>query len=140
MNESQELKMLERAVTAFGRFRKRWAILEGLSRFVLAGPGLLLLWVLLDWGIGLPVWPRLILFGLICLAGLVAFAWWFVPALFRRLDPTRETLLIEELKGTLDNLLIGALQLGRESVASTEALPHSSLLVNELVNRASQEV
>ena len=30
-----------------------------------------------QFGIGLPVWPRLILFAVICLAGLVAFAWWF---------------------------------------------------------------
>jgi len=111
------------AVLGFGWFRKRWFMLEGLGAFVLAGPGLLLLWFLLDCAVGLPAWPLLVSFALICAVGLWAAARWLVRPLLRRVQLEREALLIEQLHGGLDNQIIGSLQLGREVAQA----PHPTL-------------
>jgi hypothetical protein len=135
------LSSLTSALTRFGRFRKRWAVLDGMSRFVLLGPGLLFGWLLLDAAVEFPSWLLLALFVAIGAAGLFAAAWWLLPALLRKLDPEREALVIEALRGGLDNLLIGALQLGREvAAAAGRRLSYSSVLVERLVARAAEEL
>jgi hypothetical protein len=131
---------LTTALRAFGWCRWRWAVLAGLGRAVLAGPGLLLAWVLLDWAARLPPWPLILLFALALVAGLAGTLWWFLPPLCRRVQPEREALLIEARHGRLDNLLIGALQLGREAAATTGPLRHSPVLVAALVARAVDEL
>ena len=128
---------LARALRAFGRFRKRWSVLEGLARFLLAGPGTLLAWFLVDWLIGLPAWPLLISFGLVVGVGLWAAAWRLLRPMLRRVQIEREALVAESLHGGLDNQLIGALQLGREVAERTEPLGYSPNLVAALVHRAA---
>ena len=44
---------------SFGRYRKQWELFHGFARFVILGPGLLLLWFAADALIGLPPWPLL---------------------------------------------------------------------------------
>ena len=128
---------LARALRAFGRFRKRWSVLEGLARFLLAGPGTLLAWFLVDWLIGLPAWPLLISFGLVVGVGLWAAAWRLLRPMLRRVQIEREALVAESLHGGLDNQLIGALQLGREVAEARGPLGYSGGLVEALVARTA---
>lgn len=105
---------LDRALLGFGQYRKRWELLHGASKFVLAGPGLLLLWFALDVLLLLPAWPLFISFVLIVLvSGVALFKWVLRPAL-RPVYADKEALIIEALHGRLDNQLIGSLQLGAE--------------------------
>jgi len=105
---------LDRALLGFGQYRKRWEMLHGASKFILAGPGLLLLWFAVDVLLLLPAWPLFISFVLIVGAtGVALFKWVLRPAL-RPVYAEKEALIIEALHGRLDNQLIGSLQLGAE--------------------------
>ncbi len=134
-----EYESVRNAVLRFGRFRKRWAVLEGLGLFLLAGPGLLLAWILLDWAVGLPAWPLVILFALVCAAGVYAVVRWLAPPPLRPVEPDREALLIEDLHGELDNQVIGALQLGREAEDAARR-GHSRSLVTALVRATAERL
>ena len=125
-----QLDSLRRLVRRFGGFRWRWSVLHGLALAVLALPGSLLVWFLLDWALKLPPWPLVILFAVAAVGGLAAAIVWGLPPLFRRVKVEREALVIESLDqsrpqspdqsagkspgGGLDNQLIGSLQLGEE--------------------------
>ena len=138
---NRPLHLLERALLRFGRFRKRWAVLEGLGWFVLLGPGALLVWGVLDWAARLPAWPLLVSFGLGIGLGLWAAVWRFARPMFRRIRDEREALLIESLHGELDNQLIGSLQLGREvDAAAGKPLAYSAGLVAALVERTASRL
>ena len=137
-----QLESLRRAVRRFGGFRKRWSVLHGVALGVLALPGSLLLWFLLDWALKLPPWPLVILFVVAAVAGLVAALVWVVPPLFRRVSLEREAVVIESLhrsrKGGLDNQLIGSLQLGEEAARSGgRPLGHSAEFVSILLDQAA---
>jgi len=137
------LSVLRRLVDGFGRFRKAWAGLEGLARFTLIGPGALLFWFLLDWAVTLPAWPLLITFGLAVAAILWSAPWYGLRPWLRRVRREEEALLIESLHGDLDNVVIGALQLGTEWTEAEvvgRRLVHSPLLVQALLARAGSTV
>ncbi|HEY3319098.1 MAG TPA: DUF4175 family protein [Planctomycetota bacterium] len=137
------------AVLGFAGFRKRWLMLEGLGTFVLIGPGLLLLWFLLDVLLTLAAWPLLLSFLLICALSVWACVRWLLRPLLRRMQLEREALLAERLHGRLDNQIIGALQLGAEVGPAVPAsardggqgqpphLGHSPALVELLVQRTA---
>jgi len=118
---ARTLSGLEKAVIDFGRFRKRWAVLHAVSLAVLGLLGASLFWFVLDWAIGLPAWPLLLLFILAVGGGTVAAIYWLVRPLRQRVEREREALVIESLHGALDNRLIGSLQLGREVCESEES-------------------
>jgi len=130
-------------VGRFGRFRKRWAVIAGLSKFVLAGPGLLLTWFLLDWIVLLPAWPLFVLFVAVGGVALGAVIAWVLWPMLRRVHLENEALLIESLHGKLDNQIIGALQLGREvseALGTGKALGYSPHLVAALVAQTSESL
>ncbi len=114
------LDALHREVARFGAFRKRWAVLHGLSLAVLALPGTLLAWFALDWAFKLPDWPLFVLFVLAAGYGVVTACLRLGRPLLRRIAILREAHVIESLHGKLDNQLIGSLELGRE-VIDTQA-------------------
>lgn len=135
---SARLETLRQAVLKFGQFRKRWGILHGLALAVLALPGALLIWFLLDWAFRLPAWPLFLLFVLAAGAGLGAAIFWMLPPLFRPVRIEREAGAIESLHGSLDNQLIGSLQLGEEVLASPNGkLGYSPEFVGLLVNQTT---
>jgi hypothetical protein len=128
------------AIRGFGGFRKRWAVLEGLAWFVIAGPGSFLAWLLLDWVFRLPAW--LLLPSFVAVVGASAYSAVFRlgRALARSVDTAREAIIVESLHGGLDNQLIGSLQLGREVAdhrASGRPLGYSAALVGSLVDRTA---
>ncbi|MEI8138804.1 MAG: hypothetical protein WCI03_02940 [bacterium] len=131
---------LTQALRGFGRFRNRWALLEGLGRFMLAGPGMLLIWVLLDSALLLPSWPLFLLFLSAVGVGAFAAVRWLLPPVFRRIRLDREALEIEARHGQLDNLIIGAHQLGEETLSGKAGSRHSPVLVAALVARATAEL
>ena len=139
------LETIRSVVRSFGRFRKRWSVLDGLAKFIIVAPGALLAWFLLDWGLELiglvpPAWPVFITFVAICGLSAWACARWAVKPQLRRIRPEREAVVIEGLHGQLDNSLIGSLQLGDE-VRAAEArgrpLGYSASLVRALVARTA---
>ena len=137
-SRSPQLDSLRRAVVRFGRFRKRWSVLHGLALAVLALPGGLLAWFLLDWAFRLPAWPLLISFLATSVAGLVAAVIWIVRPLLHWVRAEREAVVIESLHGALDNQLIGSLQLGEElASAGGRPLPHSPEFVEILLERTT---
>jgi hypothetical protein len=125
-DRSPQLESLRRLVRRFGGFRWQWSVLHGLALAVLALPGSLLVWFLLDWAFRLPPWPLVILFAVAAIGGIVAAIVCGVPPLFRRVKLEREAVVIESLHrsldpsrhqsvgGGLDNQIIGSLQLGEE--------------------------
>lgn len=113
------LKRLRRVLLRFGRFRKRWRVLDGAAKFVLAAPGALLVWFFLDWAFNLWAWPLVILFAVVCGIWAWGFVKWLVLPRIWRIRADREAVALEALHGELDNRLIGSLQLGTE-VAETE--------------------
>ena len=120
----------------FGRFRRRWQVLGGLARFIIVGPGSLLLWFLVDWSVRLPAWLLLPSFVVVAALSLWTLCWWVLRPLLRRIDLEREALAVESLHGRLDNRLIGSLQLGRRVMEAGETerpLGYSTQLVSELV-------
>lgn len=133
MSGATAYERLQVAVRGFGAFRKRWLVLHGLGRFVVLGPALLLSWFLVDWLIALPAWPLFLSFAAIVAVTVWSAGWQLARPWFSRIDTDAEALQIEALAGDLDNQLIGALQLGRESAAATG---HSAQLVDALVLRA----
>ena len=123
----------------FGRFRKRWAAMDGLARFAMVSLGALLIWFALDLAITLPPLPLLLLFLSACLLAVWACVRWLVRPLLRRVHVEREALTIERLHGGLDNGLIGSLQLGAEAIGSREPTAgYSRGLIRELVIRTAQ--
>ena len=88
------------AVTGFGRFRRRWAVLAGLGAFVLAGPGPLVVWFLADWLIGLPAWPLLGSLVAVGAVGLWAAVRWLVRPMLRRVRAEREAVPAAAAKAT----------------------------------------
>jgi hypothetical protein len=143
---SPQLESLRRVVRRFGGFRWRWSVLHGLALAVLALPGSLLVWFLLDWAFRLPPWPLVILFAVAAIGGIVAAIVWGVPPLFRRVKLEREAVVIESLHqsreqppgGGLDNQLIGSLQLGEEvDRAAGRSLGYSPEFVSILLDRTS---
>ncbi len=142
-NQPSPLDRLHRRLDGFGRWRRRWRGLAGLGRFLWQGLGGLLLWFLVDWCFELPAWPLLISF----VAALASFAWslpWHaVRPWLRRLRRPEEARQIETLHGQLDNLVIGALQLGEELAAAEhrqQPVPHSPLLVRALLKSAADRL
>ena len=113
--------VLRTELTSFGRFRKRWGCLEGLGRSILIGPGALLVWFMLDWGIGLPAWPLFLSFLIVLLVGLYALVRHLLWPHLKRVVPETEALVVESLHGELDNQLIGSLQLGEEVIDAEES-------------------
>ncbi len=138
----EALHDIERQVSGFGRFRKRWSVFDGLARFVIIGPGAMLAWFLVDWIIGLPSWPLLLTFVVAVILTLGALIWKLVPPLFRRVRVEREALAIEKFHGELDNQIIGAIQLGREAAAekAVGGLGYSSELVWALVGQTADRL
>lgn len=141
-----QLESLRRLVRRFGGFRWRWSVLHGLALAVLALPGSLLVWFLLDWALKLPPWPLVILFVAATVGGLVAAIAWAVPPLLRRVKLEREAVVIESLhrslppspEGGLDNQLIGSLQLGEEVARSAgRPLGHSPEFVAILLDQTA---
>ncbi len=143
MNDVREMReSIVAGVRRFGAFRKRWTLFEGGARFVVGFLGALLVWFLLDWAIKLPMWPLVLLFAAILVAGVVLLIRFVVVPLFRRIETEREALLLEKLHGRLDNQIIGSLQLGEElaKAESTATLGYSTNLVRELVQRTARTV
>lgn len=149
-DRSPQLESLRRLVRRFGGFRWRWSVLHGLALAVLALPGSLLVWFLLDWAFRLPPWPLVILFGVAAIGGLVAAIVWGVPPFFRRVKLEREAVVIESLHrsldpsrhqsvgGGLDNQIIGSLQLGEEVArAAGRPLGYSPEFVSLLLDRTA---
>ena len=155
-NRSPQLESLRRVVRRFGGFRWRWSVLHGLALAVLALPGSLLVWFLLDWAVKLPPWPLVILFAVAAVGGLAAAIVWGLPPLFRRVKVEREALVIESLDksrpqspdqsagkspgggGGLDNQLIGSLQLGEEVArAAGRPLAYSPEFVSILLDQTA---
>ena len=137
------LQALRTALRRFGRTRRNWALVQGLAQAVVAGPGLVLVWGGLDGTIGLPEWPRVLVFAGACGAGLVLLLRALVRHAMRRVDPEQEACLIEQLHGGLDNLLIGALQLGEaqgQPAGGSRPAAHSPALVAALVERAAVRI
>src|SRR3954451_5510819 len=97
------LNSLRTAVTDFGRYRKRWAVLHAGSVAVLALPGALLLWFALDWLFKLPAWSLLGLFVIAFGGGLAVAIYQLIHPLRQRIEAEREALVIESLHGGLDN-------------------------------------
>ncbi len=114
------LDSLNREIARFGGFRKRWAVLHGLSIAVLALPGTLLVWFALDWAFKLPAWPLFVLFVLAAGYGVVTACLRLGKPLLQRIVIRHEANVIESLHGDLDNQLIGSLELGQE-VVDTQA-------------------
>lgn len=110
------LDALNREIARFGAFRKRWAVLHGLSLAVLALPGTLLVWFALDWAFMLPAWPLFVLFVLAAGYGVVTACLRLGKPLLQRIVIRHEAQVIESLHGDLDNQLIGSLELGTEVV------------------------
>jgi hypothetical protein len=145
-DRSPQLESLRRVVRRFGGFRWRWSVLHGLALAVLALPGSLLVWFLLDWALRLPPWPLVILFVVAAVGGLVAAIVWGLPPLFRRVRLEREAVVIESLDrsrhqspgGGLDNQIIGSLQLGEEVArAAGRPLGYSPEFVSILLDRTT---
>ena len=153
-SRSPQLESLRRVVRRFGGFRWRWSVLHGLALAVLALPGSLLVWFLLDWAVKLPPWPLVILFAVAAVGGLAAAIVWGLPPLFRRVKVEREALVIESLDqsrpqspdqsagkspgGGLDNQLIGSLQLGEEVArAAGRPLAYSPEFVSILLDQTT---
>ena len=148
LGRTPQLESLRRVVRRFGGFRWRWSVLHGLALAVLALPGSLLVWFLLDWALKLPPWPLVILFVVAAVGGLVAALVWMVPPLVRRVHLEREAVVIESLHqslgggggggGGLDNQLIGSLQLGEEMArAAGRPLGHSPEFVSILLDQTT---
>ena len=149
MNHTQTfesvLKTIRMRLRRFGKFRKHWAVLDGLAKFVFVAPGALLAWFLMDWGLeslGLapPALPVFVSFVAICGMSLWACARWAVKPPLRRVRPDREAVVIEGLHGRLDNSLIGSLQLGEEMLAARGTggrLGYSPMLARTLVARTA---
>ncbi|MFP4026354.1 MAG: DUF4175 family protein [Candidatus Brocadiia bacterium] len=137
----ESLRSLMDGLRGFGRFRKKWRILEGLGRALVVGPALLFLWFIVDCIFRLPAWPLFLLFVLVCLGWLLGIIRWFVWPLFGKIDPEREALQVEKLHGNMDNRLIGALQLGeevQESERTGHRLGYSKGLARAFVRRISR--
>jgi len=109
---ASSLARIRATLHRFGKFRKRWAIIDGVSRFLILALGALLAWFLADWIIGLPLWPLFLLFVGCCALGVWAAARHLPRPLLQRVHVEREALMIERLHGNLDNSLIGSVQLG----------------------------
>jgi hypothetical protein len=138
---SPQLDLLRRTLVRFGRFRRRWSVLHGLALAVLALPGGLLVWFLLDWAFRLPAWPLLISFVATAVAGLVAAGIWIVRPLLHWVRAEREAVVIESLHGGLDNQLIGSLQLGEElATAGSRTPPYSPEFVEILLERTASRL
>ncbi len=132
----QAFERLKDALGRFGRFRLRWRRLHGIGRFIIGVPGMLLGWVLLDAATEMPAWPLLITFALAtawCMWKTVAL---LAPLLRMRLDLEAEAREAERLHGSLDNRLIGSLQLGRE-LAAGSGHPETRRFVERLVDQAA---
>jgi len=130
---------LDRALLGFGQYRKRWEMLHGASKWILAGPGLLLLWFALDVLLLIPAWPLFISFVLILLASAATLYTWVLRPALRPVYADKEALIIEALHGRLDNQLIGSLQLGAElgNADANTRFGHSPQFVVSLLNRTA---
>jgi hypothetical protein len=96
------------------RLKLRWiSAAHGTALLVMAGLGLLLAGMLLDWSLGLPVWARTIVLGFdfVILAALV---WrWVILPVRRAPDSNAVALMIEDAYPELGSRLISAVQLAR---------------------------
>jgi len=126
-------------LAAFGRYRRRWSAVEGGGRFAAVTLAGFLALVLLDGLISLPFWLLAPLPAAATGAALVALTLWVLRPALRRIDPAQEALWIEARRPGLDNLLIGAWQMGEE-MRRREHLPYSRLLAAEVVRRAEDEM
>ena len=142
------LGTIRSVVRSFGRFRKRWLVLDGLAKFTIVSPGALLVWFLLDWGLesvgwAPPAWPVFVVFVAICALSLWTCARWAIKPQLHRIVAEREAVVIENLHGELDNSLIGSLQLGADVQAAQEAgesVNYSANLVRVLVARTADRL
>lgn len=131
------------AVESFGRFRKRWAVLDGFAKTLLIGLGLLLFWSVADHFVPLPAWPLIIGFALVMLALVWAAFWLLARIVVRRSNVENEALEIERRDGKLDNQLIGAMQLADEVVRLErmgKSLPYSAEFVRVLVAQTAADI
>ncbi|HYG74992.1 MAG TPA: hypothetical protein VEK08_08325 [Planctomycetota bacterium] len=131
---------LNETLLSFGRYRKQWELLHGVSKLIVVGPGLLLAWFILDALFLIPAWPLLISFTMIVLLSMWATIAWVVKPQLRRIDIDREAYVIESLHGKLDNQIIGSLQLGREVAlaGNAAALGYSPHFVSELLLKTAR--
>ena len=143
LNYPSGYALLTQRLQGFGAFRKRWAWLFALAWFVILGPGSLLALVLLDWLVPLPWYVLLSLFVVtIGLTVYSAIRYALLP-LLARIDVEHEALILESLHGSLDNQIIGSLQLGREVVEAQAAgrpVGYSIAIVSALVTRTSDNI
>jgi len=133
-------EVLGRTLLSFGRYRKQWSLFHGAARFIIAGPGLLLLWFIADVFIKLPAWPLVLSFAAITGFSVGALVWWVLKPQLRSIDVEHEAYVIESLHGKLDNQIIGSLQLGREVIAAgpSAKLGYSIHFVSELLLRTAR--
>ena len=134
------LSRLTKVLRRFGQFRKRWIVLDALALFVLVAPGSLLIWFLLDWGIGLPAWPLFLLFVAVCGTAIWGAVRWLVKPQLHRINVEREAVVIEQLHGDIDNRLIGSFQLGHavdDAGEESNRLGYSTALVDELMKQTA---
>jgi len=125
----------------FGRFRKRWAVIDGISRFLILSMGAMLGWFLADWIIRLPLWPLFLLFVACGLLGVWAAVRHLLQPLLHRVHVEREALVVERLHGNLDNSLIGSVQLGGELEQAGDASKHfGAELVRALVANTAESL
>ena len=134
------LTQIEKRISGFGRFRRRWKVLDGLGRFVVFAPGAVLVWLAIDGLLKLPPWPLFVLFFAVCVWGLVSAVRWLVLPQISSVDTDKEAVFVEELHGSLDNQVIGSMQLGREVIAAESSdgqIGYSTNLVDALVQRSA---
>ena len=132
---------LNSTLLGFGRYRKQWELLQGAAAFTIAGPGLLLLWFVLDAIFLLPAWLLLLSFVLIAGVSLWTLVFWALKPQLRSINIEDEAIVVERLHGKLDNQIIGSLQLGREVASANPALlGYSPQLVSELLLRTAKQL
>ncbi len=137
------LTQIEKRISGFGRFRRRWKVLDGLGRFVVFAPGAVLVWLAIDGLLKLPPWPLFVLFFAVCVWGLVSAVRWLVRPQISSVDTDKEAVFVEELHGSLDNQVIGSMQLGREVIAAESSdgqIGYSTNLVDALVQRSADRL
>jgi len=120
-------------VRGFSRARRAWRFVRECGTYVSVSLCALLAWCLADYLLPLPSVLVLGGLGLAGVAVLGGLAWWLVVVLRRRESLHWEAVHIEQLHGSLDNRLIGTLQLVEEARRSRGgAVGYSLQLVDAL--------
>ena len=140
----RSLGSINRTVRSFGRFRRRWRLLDGMARFTMASLGALLAWFALDWLLAgtmleLTPWPLILLFAAAAVVVVCSAARRLVKPWLAKVDPEREAIVLETLHGKLDNSVIGSMQLGAE-VQKAESPGYAAGLVHALIEFTAQKL